>query len=565
ETTLVRKNGERFPAQFITSPIRNEEGKVIALLGVSQNITERKQAAESLQESETRLQSLIHATPDAIFFKDGKGRWLLANSSALGLFGLEGKAYAGKTDQQLAEMVPFFKEAFAYCTASDERAWSASILTHAEESVPRQDGSNRVFDVIKIPLFHDDGSRKGLVIVGRDITERRQADEERQKLERELMQAQKLESLGTLASGIAHDFNNILGIILGYTSLLERTPSDPEKIRHGINAIQRATLRGASIVKQLLTFARKSESSPISISINHIIEDITNLLRETLPKTIDLVTNLQADIPSVTADATQMHQVLLNLCVNARDAMPKGGKLFISTSTISNEMISAQFPRASAREYVVVNVTDTGMGMDDNTKQRIFDPFFTTKGPGRGTGLGLALVYSIVESHHGMIAVESELGKGTTFTLYFPAEEHHIENTGATSNRLNDIRGGTETILLIEDEEIFAELIKGALTAKGYTVLTAYDGEKGLELFQQHHKQIGVVISDLALPKCRGDEVFKRIKAINPMAQVILTGGFIEPTLRSELVTMGLKQFIQKPYSPADILCTIRDVIDNGD
>ncbi len=396
----------------------------------------------------------------------------------------------------------------------------------------------------------------------REIADRKQSEEKRRQLEQQLFQAQKLESIGTLASGIAHDFNNILGIILGHSSFLRRNHPDPVKFLQSIEAVEKATHRGASLVKQLLTFARKSDAAFERVLINDIIKEITKLLHETFAKTIAVSTNLKTDLPHIFADITQIHQVLLNLCVNARDAMPNGGTLSITTSTVEGDIVVTEFQKATAREYILIEVADTGTGMDETIKKKMFEPFFTTKGPDKGTGLGLSVVYGIIESHHGFISAASEVGKGTSFRIYLPVQEHGIEYNHARTIAAQDVPGGAETVLLIEDEEMLKELVKAILVSKGYNVLTAVDGEEGISVFSRHEKDIAVVVSDMGLPKLGGQELFRNIKAINPKARVILASGFIDPIIKSALLKEGVKDFIQKPYSPDEILQAIRAAID---
>lgn len=396
----------------------------------------------------------------------------------------------------------------------------------------------------------------------REIAERRHEEEQRHQLEKQLVQAQKLESLGTLASGIAHDFNNILSIILGYSSLLQRIQPDPIKFSQSIEAIEKATHRGASLVKQLLTFARKTDAEFTPVMINDIIGEMTKLLRETFSKTIVLSTNLKKDLPSTMADVTQINQVLLNLCVNARDAMPGGGTLTVTTNTVDGSTLTRMVTKAAAAQYILIEVADTGAGIDETTKQKIFEPFFTTKGPDKGTGLGLSVVYGIVHAHQGFIDVASEVGKGTVFRIYLPVGRQTVISKIAPTIRFEDIAGGTETVLLIEDEEMLRELVKAVLVSKGYTVLTAVDGGEGISIFSRHQNDIAIVVSDMGLPKLTGQEVCKKILAINPKAKIILASGFVEPNMKSELLKAGVRHFIQKPYSAEEVLQTVRSVID---
>ena len=384
----------------------------------------------------------------------------------------------------------------------------------------------------------------------------------RRHLERQLVQAQKFESLGTLASGIAHDFNNILAIVMGHSSLLAERASGREDIFPSVSAIKNAAERGAALVRQLLTIARKTESVFGSIQLNEVILDIVRLMRETFPKSITVSTELREDLPRVFADITQLHQVLINLCINARDAMPRGGQLTIRTRAVDRQELRARYPTAEAQEYVCVCITDTGIGMDENTLQRAFDPFFTTKGPGKGTGLGLALAYSIIENHQGMIGLTSEVGKGTSVLIHLPVEEKAPQTHAPASGRATAVLGGTETVLVIEDEEMLLDLATTILVAKGYRVISARDGEEGVAAFARNKDTIAVVMADLGLPKLGGEEVFVRIRAIDPRAKVILASGLLTSETLSDLRRLGVKYLFNKPYAPDEMLQLIRNVID---
>jgi CheY-like chemotaxis protein len=300
------------------------------------------------------------------------------------------------------------------------------------------------------------------------------------------------------------------------------------------------------------------------VSINDIIGEITNLLKETISKTIAISTSLERNLHPIIADAGQIHQVLLNLCLNARDAMPIHGTLSISTRTVEGKAVSSHFSKATAREYVQIEVADTGIGMDEATRLRIFEPFFTTKAPGKGTGLGLSVVFGIVEHHGGFIDARSAPGKGTSFTVYLPVPERTLEELHLARKSPEEIPGGTETILVIEDEETLRELVRASLVSKGYIVLTADDGRQGVEMYQSHQKEIAVVLCDMGLPLFGGQDVFTRIRRMNPDAKVILASGFIEPETKAEMFKTGLKEFIQKPYLSAEVLQKVREIIDSN-
>ena len=395
----------------------------------------------------------------------------------------------------------------------------------------------------------------GLIGVARDVTDRK-------RLEDQYRHAQKMESLGTLAGGIAHDFNNILAIILGHASLIPRNQGNPAKQTVNIDSVIQASHRGAALVRQLLTFASKSDVLFESVQLNEVVSETTRLLGETFPKTITVRLQLEQSLPPIIADPNQLHQLLLNLCINARDAMPKGGTLSITTTFVGRERLPGHFPNVGSRTYIVLQVSDTGQGMDQATKHRIFEPFFTTKEKGKGTGLGLATVYGILESHGGFVDVDSEVGVGSTFHVYFPTQLISEETSDPQQASLDDVPGGAETILIVEDEVMLQEMLKTILVAKGYQVLTASDGIEALEVYSLHREEIGLVIADIGLPRLAGSEVFLRLKQNNPAIKVILASGFLEPALKAEMIKAGAKEIIQKPYQPNDFLRSVRKALD---
>jgi CheY-like chemotaxis protein len=315
-------------------------------------------------------------------------------------------------------------------------------------------------------------------------------------------------------------------------------------------------------VSQILTFARKTEVLFRPIDVNVMIQGIVNMLRETFPKTIDFALHLVTDIPLITADATQVHQVLLNIAVNARDAMPIGGVLTFTTEVVKGSGLRNVFTDIGDGYYVHVYVSDTGIGMDDTTRSHIFDPFFTTKEKGKGTGLGLSVVYGVMKNHNGFIDVQSEPGKGSTFNLYFPIREESPPIGIRKIEKNKEIQGGNETILFVEDEESLLLMMKILLEGKGYRVLTASDGLTALDVFRQHKDEIALVVTDVGLPKIGGDQLFFELKKVSASVRVILASGYIDPGTKAEILEAGAGSFVQKPYVPDTILKKIRDMID---
>jgi nitrogen-specific signal transduction histidine kinase/ActR/RegA family two-component response regulator len=388
-----------------------------------------------------------------------------------------------------------------------------------------------------------------------DVTEQR-------KLQNQFLQSQKIQSIGTLAGGIAHDFNNILGIILIYASILERGITDKEKIVESSGAISKAVERGAALVRQILTFARQADVTFQPLRVPDLVNEITSMLKETFPKVIEINVKYEKGMPFINADHSQMHQALLNLCVNARDAMPNGGILSIDVKTVEQKFVRERFPEASNERFVCIAVSDTGTGIDAKIKNLIFDPFFTTKEKGKGTGLGLSVVYGVMQTHHGFVAMESEVGKGTMFLLYLPIPHDPYTKLKTSETENFEAAGGTEGILIVEDEDILRKVLKELLESKGYKIYTAADGLEAVGIYQEHKDEIDLVLTDMGLPKMSGSEVFKKMCEINARAKVLLASGFLEPDTKTEMLKAGAKGFIQKPYKPYEVLKEIRKILD---
>ena len=389
-------------------------------------------------------------------------------------------------------------------------------------------------------------------------------DTRRRELEQHLIQAQKMESLGALAGGIAHDFNNILAIMLGHLSVLEIHRTDVARASESIETLRKTVHRGTALVGQLLTFARKSEVDFKSVGINFLIQDFAKILSATFPKSITFSNQLEDNIPLITGDQTQLYQALLNLAVNSRDAMPQGGILSLKTRAIPGTEVRARIPNAQAARYVSITVKDTGIGMDEDTKRRIFEPFFTTKEVGKGTGLGLAVVYGVVKSHGGVLEVESAPGRGATFTLYFPVAPITMQTSPVEEAALAKVSGGRETILVIEDEEMLRNSLITLLETKGYRVLTATDGDAAILQFRQFKDEIALVLSDVGLPKRNGWRVLQKIREINPQVKAIIASGYIDPVLKFEMIKAGARGLVQKPFVPSELLKKIRVILDEA-
>jgi two-component system cell cycle sensor histidine kinase/response regulator CckA len=385
-------------------------------------------------------------------------------------------------------------------------------------------------------------------------------DTKRKRLEQQLIQAQKMEGLGTLAGGIAHDFNNILAIILGHTIRLEDWKKHPEQMPEAIKVIRDAVARGASLVQQLLTSARQTEARFTPLDLNALVQELDRMLEATFPKTINFILQLHPGLPPAKADRSQIHQVLLNLCVNARDAMPHGGTITLVTGVSSGDELRVSFGGVNAERYVFVRVTDTGTGISKRVKPHIFEPFYTTKERGKGTGLGLSVVYGVVNNHRGFVQVDSEPGHGTTFSIYLPLGSA-AEPAAADGRSTGPEHDPARTVMLVEDEEMLRELGVMLLETDGYRVLAAKDGVEAVEMFEAHADEIGLVVCDLGLPRLGGRDVFLRMKEIKPSVRTIVASGYLEPSLRTEILRAGVIDTVQKPYDFRELIERIRSII----
>ena len=382
------------------------------------------------------------------------------------------------------------------------------------------------------------------------------------KLESQLVHAQKMEAVGTLAGGIAHDFNNLLQAVQGYAELLLLPKGEGEPGYRELQEISRAAKRGGELTRQLLTFSRKVESKLQPVDLNRIVEDVRLLLERTIPKMIKIELHLTGNLHHVNADASQVEQILMNLAVNARDAMPDGGTLRIETkNVVLDEDARRSQPELTPGKYVLLAVADTGQGMDKSTLENIFDPFFTTKEVGKGTGLGLAMVYGIVKNHHGHITCVSKPGEGTAFEIYLPAVEH-TERATTIVTGTEVLRGGHETVLLVDDDDSLRDLGVQILEAYGYTVMSAPDGESALQVYQECRDRIDLVVLDLIMPGMGGALCLQKLLEINPAAKVVIASGYSVNGETEKATESGAKAFIQKPYDVQQMLQVVREVLD---
>ncbi len=557
ETRGLRKDGIEFDVEVHISTYQLS-GERFTLL-ILRDITERKRAEELLSRERNRLRILVDTLPDRIYVKDAECRFVLNNLAHQHALKIQNAdEIKGKTD------FDFRPALLAEQYHDDDMAVlkSGLPLINREEPTELLSGEQGWLLTTKVPIKDENGVIVGLLGISRDITDRKRIEKEYHELEQTLIQTQKLESIGTLAGGIAHDFNNILSIILGHSSLLKFVNRSPEALNESLDVIENAVKRGSELVKQILTFARKSETVLGPLSVNTLIKEHVKMLNETFPKVIPISLELEKTAPMIIADPTKVYQVLMNLCVNARDAMPDGGKLTIKTEIINKASIIKRFSGVSAEQYLCLSISDMGIGIDEVTLKRIFDPFFTTKEKGKGTGLGLAVVYGIMKSHDGYIDVKSQPGTGTTFYLYFPIPIAEM-NTKTLLHDLDEkIPGGTETILLVEDEVGLREMMKTFLEMNGYKVISAIDGEDALLKYSEHKNKIDIIFSDMGLPKITGQQMFYILKEHHNNIKCIFASGFIEPNVKTELLKSGVNDILLKPYTTIDLLKSLRKALD---
>ena len=459
-----------------------------------------KLSQQQLQKSLAFADAVIDTVREPLLVLDAGLRVLRANQAFYDKFDLSREAIAFQPIHEIGD-----------------RQWDVPELRALLEKVIAEDESFRDF---RLAQSFGRVGEKSMLLNGRRTAPRGEEqplillamedDTERQQAEDRFREAQKLDSVGRLAAGIAHDFNNLLNIISAYASVLVERGIDPGRHAEGFEAIQRAVRRGSALVRQLLTFARKTEVVFDAVTLNTVVEEIVEILRATFPKEIVVEADLAADLPEIKADANQLHQAVLNLCVNARDAIPDGGTITVQTEQVNGEELRGRFADAAGKTYASVKVSDNGIGMDRGTSSRMFDPFFTTKNPGAGQGLGLAVVHGIVQSHHGFIDVSSEPGQGTAVQLFFPVSPGAQDAAGSRAEspvsrsahgEKPRSTGGNETILLVEDEDMLREPVKSLLEGKGYRVLCARDGLEAVELYEREGKGIDLVILDVGLPR----------------------------------------------------------------
>ncbi len=510
---------------------------------------ERRRTEKTLWESEERYRTLAEAAHDMIVILDRDGCHQYINNYGARSFGRKPEEIIGRPLEDL----------FPAHIAERQRMSIRKILDTGEDMneemrIPLP-GRDRWIDAHLVPVKDAAGNINTILGIVRDITERK-------TLEDQLRHSQKMEGIGQLAGGIAHDFNNILNVILGYGSLIEANMKEDDPGRIHLKEILLAGEKAARLTQSLLAFSRKQIIDPAPHDLNEIIKGVENIFQRTIGEDIELISMLSIEKPTVLVDRGQMEQALLNLAINARDAMPHGGQLIMETKIFH---LDKEYARGHGYGdpgmYVLLSVSDSGVGMDEDTRKKAFEPFFTTKEPGKGTGLGLSMVYGIVKQHNGYINIYSEPGRGTTFKIYLPLTKGEVQETTGP-NPTAYPAGGTETILVAEDDHAVRELTRSVLEKFGYTVIQAADGEDAIRRFMENKEDIRLLLLDVIMPKKNGKEVYKNIKNINPDIKAIFLSGYSANLIQKKGVLDKELDFIMKPVSPKDLLRKTRAVLD---
>jgi len=699
EEWIVYPDGRRTLQETLKTPYKLPNGERIGIIGISRDITHLHNLESEIRQNEKLLRSLINSTPDIICFKDGKGRWIEANQADLELFQLTEVDYHGKTDLELAEFNPYYRDAFRACVESDELAWQKGELSRGIEIIPRENRTPKVYDVIKVPMFSESGERKGLVVLGRDLTDHYQTQEslrksekkyrrifeqsvdvffestadgyfkvinpaglklfgydsleeiqkvhiptelyvdpkdrigyleilktnkaiqdhemrfrrkdgsvvtvlvtshaeqdengefrmfwgnlkdvtERKLLEEQLVHAQKMESIGTLAGGIAHDFNNLLTVINGYTQILLLKEEQGKGLgRSELEQILSAGKSAENLIRQLLAFSRKQMHQPQVLDLNEILSDLQPMLRRWILEDIEIQMDLMPNLPHIKADQAQLEQVFINLVVNARDAIREGLKQQPTTTDglkaekIKKKQISIKtlvdlpldpegnsIPGLRPDSSICFVVKDNGIGLDPQIRTKIFEPFFTTKAKGKGTGLGLSMVYGIVQQNGGTIHAFSEPGQGTEIRVYWPrtADLVRQKEVEAAPTLLS---GGAETILLVEDNDTVRQFTGDTLRSLGYEVVEAENGAIAFNLFMAQPERFHLIVTDLVMPEMNGKELLQQIHATHPETRAVFMSGYADNSIYRHGQVDQNVTFLQKPFTLDALSRVVREVL----
>ena len=545
-----------------------------AALSIMEDAEHARKEAEMERD---KIEAMLRSIGDGVLVVDKLNRIILVNRAAEKIMGWRSDEITGKSADDIFVIVR---------EDSDERVESPLVKVFAENRIVelsnhtaliRKDGTQVPIADSGAPILDKKGNLIGAVLVFRDISASRRIEKEKENLQVQLFQSQKMESIGILAGGIAHDFNNLLQGILGYVSMIKTRMHDNDVNLQNINLIELAAERAADLTQQLLSFARKGKYDIVSIKPEEIVKQVISLLARIFDRNIEISKNFGENILNIKGDRAQIHQAIMNICINAREAMPKGGKLSITVENVDFDSAEAsKHPPLKPGKYVTFKIADTGVGMPDEIKSRIFEPFFTTKEPGKGTGLGLSMVFGVVQNHGGSVEVSSRIGEGSTFTLYFPASEVEVNKKSSSQSQMQDnLHGNTKsmslsdnsdkTILIIDDEEIVNLVAQDMIKMAGYNTISARNGKEGVAIFSSRWSEIALVLLDMIMPELGGLETFRELKKINPNVKVIISSGYEEDERSQEIMKEGAFAYLRKPFLMQSLIDTINNAVNQNE
>lgn len=553
EYRLRHKNGTWLVLESTSSVIRNTKGEPEKLVIVNRDVTERKRAEEALRRSEAGFRSVVEDAPYGIYRASTTGKFLQVNPALRKMLGYEaaedllGKDLASEIFRHTGD----YQRLIEFLTRTDE-------IKDVEVEWKRRDGTPITVRCSGRRVNDENGAPAYLEVFAEDVTEKR-------VLERQLRMAQKMEAIGRLSGGIAHDFNNLLGVIIGYSRVLRKALANNAALCEHAVEIEKAGQRAASLTKQLLAFSRQQVLTPAVLNLNTLASDMEKMLPRLLGEDVEVSLTLDPDLGNVKADQSQIEQVIMNLAVNARDAMPMGGKLKIQTANMElDQAYTWNHPGSKVGSYVMLAVTDTGTGMDAATLTHIFEPFFTTKERGKGTGLGLATVYGVVKQSNGYIWVDSAPGKGASFQIYLP---RHVGEPAVDEQKvdLGEKLGGSESILLVEDAEPLRKLAQTFLAAAGFRVLSAASGEDALEVAARHGGTFDLLLTDVVMPGMNGRVLAEQLLPRQPGMKVLYMSGYTDSFIAGHgVLDPGGAQLLHKPFTEEVLIRKVREVLDGG-
>lgn len=537
------KDGSIYWVDTTIVPFLDEHGKPFQYTAIRYEITERKLAEERIRQQA----SLLDQAQDAILVCDLKYQILYWNKGAEKTYGWSFEEVIGRDVDEILSCSDSSQSRLAQEALKDKDDWSAELKQTTKNG-------DVIIVVSRFTLVRNELDQPDYILItNTDVTEQRKSEEH-------LLRAQRMESIGTLAGGIAHDLNNILSPILMSVEMLQLIENNPESGRW-INMIRDNAERASELVKQVLTFARGMHGERVSVQVKHILKELITVVTQTLPKSIHVKFDISSELWVIFGDPTQIHQVLMNVCINARDAMPAGGTLTISAKNIRiDDNYARMNPEASPGAYVLIVIQDTGIGMDPNVMKRIFDPFFTTKDVGKGTGLGLSTALTIVSGHGGFVNVYSEPGKGARFSIYLPAIGVEPEKT-VDDDKSELPKGDGELILIVDDEESIREVTKATLERFGYRVVTATDGTDALGVYARHAQEIAIVITDMAMPFLDGSGTIRALRRMDPEIKVIAMSGMMNSEQTADLERLNVQGYLSKPFTAESLLVTLSKII----